>query len=726
MKWTKEEEEFLKENYNLYKIQELANKLGKNRNQVRFKMKSLKITLSPEEIKKRKTTSQSDIKKGDIYNRWTLISDPWIEKIGPNKTGKVGIFKCECGKEKKLKCSRIKNGHSKSCGCLTIEKSKERKVDQKRKDNPYYQYWTRFKDDFCEEWKNLDCFSKDMISIGFTGGMCLRRPDISRPYSLDNYKIGHRKDFGINANIMGKKFNRLLVTSNAEKINKSYYCYCKCDCGKEIFCQITGIRSGRKQSCGCLIKEKLKEQRELNYGKAKTHKQSYHRWLKVLSSAKKRGCDICPDWLNFEIFDKWFNDNYIKGYFIFNCNSDKPYGPDSCKFISRKEMSYYVFSLMSEEDKEIYTSKRLQTTIERYGVENVARSEEIREKTRQTLLRKYGVERLCDIPGSREKAKETCLKRFGVENPWLTKEAQSKAIQTKIEKYGPNFFLNTNGKQESEFGEFLNSFGYKFEPDWKILGGKQLDFYCPELNLAFEFNGLHWHNEKSKTPRLRNYHYDKYNNCRKQNIRLISIWSDEWLNRNEQVKNHIAAILSNNQTRVFARKCEVKIIDKDTAKKFIDQNHMQGESNILIAAGLFYNEELVGAVSFAKHHRSKGIVLNRMCFKNGITVIGGASKLIAKCIPELKNIGSSKIITWSDNRYSEGNVYEKIGFTMEQELKQDYQYVLVSNPKSRFSKQSMQKANTGCPIDMTEKEWMELNGFARIWDCGKKRWIMEI
>ena len=42
-----------------------------------------------------------------------------------------------------------------------------------------------------------------------------------------------------------------------------------------------------------------------------------------------------------------------------------------------------------------------------------------------------------------------------------------------------------------------------------------------------------------------------------------------------------------------------------------------------------------------------------------------------------------------------------------------------------MSKQSQKKSNTGCQ-NMTEHQWALEHGLARIWDCGKKRWIIDI
>jgi hypothetical protein len=88
-------------------------------------------------------------------------------------------------------------------------------------------------------------------------------------------------------------------------------------------------------------------------------------------------------------------------------------------------------------------------------------------------------------------------------------------------------------------------------------------------------------------------------------------------------------------------------------------------------------------------------------------------------------MGYEKIVSWSDNRWSEGKVYEALGFYLEEELGPDYSYV---KDRQRISKQSCQKKHLfkkGAVGD-TELEMAKSLGYSRIWDCGKKRWVLDI
>ena len=50
------------------------------------------------------------------------------------------------------------------------------------------------------------------------------------------------------------------------------------------------------------------------------------------------GCTVCDEWLNFQVFAKWFDDNYISGFHLdkdIKVKGNKVYGPNVCRFVSR-------------------------------------------------------------------------------------------------------------------------------------------------------------------------------------------------------------------------------------------------------------------------------------------------------------------------------------------------------------------------------------------------------
>lgn len=62
-------------------------------------------------------------------------------------------------------------------------------------------------------------------------------------------------------NLLGQKFERLLVIAESEPVgkNKRVAWLCQCDCGTQKIVKSEELKSGNTKSCGCLNDEKRKE-----------------------------------------------------------------------------------------------------------------------------------------------------------------------------------------------------------------------------------------------------------------------------------------------------------------------------------------------------------------------------------------------------------------------------------------------------------------------------------
>lgn len=102
---------------------------------------------------------------------------------------------------------------------------------------------------------------------------------------------------------------------------------------------------------------------------------------------------------------------------------------------------------------------------------------------------------------------------------------------------------NQTSKPENELQEFVKSF-YSIEiNNRKILKGKELDIYIPELKKAIEFNGLYWH--YSKKYFVAGKHALKSNICREKGIILLHLREDLWKKDKEKMKQIILKFLEN-------------------------------------------------------------------------------------------------------------------------------------------------------------------------------------
>jgi hypothetical protein len=116
---------------------------------------------------------------------------------------------------------------------------------------------------------------------------------------------------------------------------------------------------------------------------------------------------------------------------------------------------------------------------------------------------------------------------------------------------------------------------------------------------------------------------------------------------------------------------------------------------------------------FGKRKITRGEVkyeLLRFCNKIGYSVIGGASKL-------LKNSNVRECISYCDLRYSNGNLYNKLGMKLINQSKPNYYY--TKNNIDLLHRANFQKHKIiNEPTSLTETDIMYDNGYRKIYDCG--------
>lgn len=513
-----------------------------------------------------------------------------------------------------------------------------------------------------------------------------------------------------------------------DKIKYKEFVLIRCDyCEKEFEKRKNKLIKGRKfieKDCcdqDICTKQKLKDCNLFRFGVVNSFQRNDVKNKIKKTNIKKYGCEYAQQ--NEKIKEK-SRDTCIRNYGVEHALQNK----EILKKAQEKNEKRYgtKFPIQLEHFKQ----KVKCTNLKKYGVEDFLSSDKVKERIKQTNLEKYGAEHPASCDEIQNKIKRTNLEKYGSENAFASKEIQEKIRQTNLEKYGSPFPIRRFGKTQKFITDWLNSYDLNFRSDFKVLEGQELDIYDENKKMAVEYCGLYWHNEDSPQPRNKNYHYEKYKKCKNKGIQLLTIFDDEWNSKQNIIKSVILSKLGIFDIRIYARKCYIKIIDKKTFCDFCDNHHIQGKNSLsLICFGLFYNDELIGVMDLGRHHRKNEkdtLVLTRLCFKKYYQIIGGSSKLFSAVVNYCKYNGVKNIISWSDNRWSDGKIYNNLGFVLQEELGPDYYYVNIKSPKKRISKQSQKKSNSNCPKDTTELEWARSRGLSRIWDCGKTRWIFNI
>lgn len=277
--------------------------------------------------------------------------------------------------------------------------------------------------------------------------------------------------------------------------------------------------------------------------------------------------------------------------------------------------------------------------------------------------------------------------------------------------------------------DLLDSLNVEYlKNDRQIISPYELDVFIPSKNLAIEVNGNFWHSEL--LGKDKEYHLNKTIKCNDKGIKLIHIYEDEITNKWDIVKSRIMSMLGMSE-RIYARKCDICQITFDEKRTFMNNSHIQGDSNSSINIGLKYNGEIVAVMTFSKERVIYGgqkdddnYELIRYANKLGCNVIGGFGKLLNYFI---KENSPKKIKTFCDIRWSGINpfntVYNKCGFTYIGLTKPNYWYIHKTDMLNRkhrynFTKHSILAKHQELDKSKTEWELMKELGYNRIWDCG--------
>jgi hypothetical protein len=259
--------------------------------------------------------------------------------------------------------------------------------------------------------------------------------------------------------------------------------------------------------------------------------------------------------------------------------------------------------------------------------------------------------------------------------------------------------------QELEIKKLLEDNNIEFiHSDWNTLGNsKELDFYIPSYNLAIEFDGTYWHSELRGKTNI--YHLEKTQICESKGINLLHIFENEWNTKKEIWKSIIKGKLGMHN-RISSKECYIKEVSKADECTFLEENHLQGFVESQVALGLYYNEELVSLMTFRKTQTNADWELLRFASKLNTNIIGGASKLFKYFTDK----HSGTVVSYSDRRYSNENMYSKLGFVFSHNSAPNYFY-FKDNLKLKRS------------ISLTEWENIKATGYNRIWDCGNSVWL---
>jgi hypothetical protein len=104
-------------------------------------------------------------------------------------------------------------------------------------------------------------------------------------------------------------------------------------------------------------------------------------------------------------------------------------------------------------------------------------------------------------------------------------------------------------KCEQEIADYISEFysGNHINNSRDIISPFELDLYYPEKKIAIEFNGDYWHSSLFKN---KDYHYNKFKQCRDLRITLVSIFESEWNSREQEIKEYLKDLFSGKENKL--------------------------------------------------------------------------------------------------------------------------------------------------------------------------------
>lgn len=207
----------------------------------------------------------------------------------------------------------------------------------------------------------------------------------------------------------------------------------------------------------------------------------------------------------------------------------------------------------------------------------------------------------------------------------------------------------------------------------------------------------------------------------------INIWNFTFLENPELIQS-MSANNEHSSIKIPARKCNVRILDKETAIDFLKRNHIKGSYGHQHGFGLYFENELVSVMTFSRSRYNKNYKWEIIRFASKInhSVVGGASKLLKFAKLQLN---SDSFFSYSENMIGVGNLYKQIGFEFLGETGPGFFWYRDGEILHRMmatKKLLVQKYPDEETLikETSISKFLKSKGYVQVNDMGNKRWGM--
>lgn len=376
---------------------------------------------------------------------------------------------------------------------------------------------------------------------------------------------------------------------------------------------------------------------------------------------------------------------------------------------------------------DIIKTRVVESNRKNLGVDYPMQSKDVMDKSRVTSFEKYGTEYPNQSDIVKQHIKESNLEKYGVERPAQSDEIKRKTIETNRKRYGVDYtclvfsgkYKGNDSSYNRSFAKLLDDVGIVYEREF-LLEKYSYDFKVG--NTLIEINPTATHNTHfnpyGKNRIDTNYHRDKSKLASDSGYNVIHVF--DWDDKSKVIN------LLKRRDIVYARNCEVKLVDTLECNQYLMAYHLQGKcNNQTIRLGLYHDNQLVSLMTFgvARYNKKYEYELLRYCASHN--VVGGAEKLFKYFVDNYK---PNSIVSYCDTSKFSGKVYDTLGFTLDtinspschwysvKEDKHITDNLLRSQGYDRLFKESHGKG--------TSNEELILNrGYLPVYDCGQATYV---